>query len=85
MVPDEFATKPHRPHCPTCGVGRSHAPHFLSWEEILSLLDEFRKAIQARDESEVNELLVRSISGFKPYSGLNDLIFVSKNGSNTSN
>ena len=51
----------------------------MSWKEILKLLDEFKEAIEIRDESKVHELLIRSVSGFKPNSGLNDLIYLSKN------
>ena len=47
----------------------------LNWEEIEMLLDEFRSAFSIRDESKAHQLLIKSISGFKPYSGLNDLIF----------
>jgi len=50
----------------------------MSWKEVLNLLDEFKEAITIRDESQVHELLIRSVSGFKPYSGLNDLIYLSK-------
>jgi len=50
----------------------------MSWQEVLKLLDEFKEAIEIRDESQVHELLIRSVSGFKPYSGLNDLIYLSK-------
>ena len=53
-----------------------------SWEEVTKLLNEFREAIKARNESQVHDLLIRSVSGFKPYSGLNDLIHLSKNRSN---
>ena len=51
----------------------------MSWQEVLKLLDEFREAIEIRDEYQVHELLIRSVSGFKPNSGLNDLIYLSKN------
>ena len=51
----------------------------MSWQEVLKLLDEFKEAIEIRDESQVHELLIRSVSGFKPNSGLNDLIYLSKN------
>ena len=47
----------------------------LNWEEIEMLLDEFRSAFLIRDESKAHQILIKSISGFKPYSGLNDLIF----------
>ena len=47
----------------------------LNWEEIEMLLDEFRSAFSIRDESKAHQLLIKSISGFKPYSGINDLIF----------
>jgi len=47
----------------------------LNWEEIEMLLDEFRSAFLIRDESKAHQILIKSISGFKPYSGINDLIF----------
>ena len=50
----------------------------MSWKQVQNLLDEFKEAITIRDESQVHELLIRSVSGFKPYSGLNDLIYLSK-------
>ena len=56
----------------------------ICWEEVAKLLNEFREAIKARNESQVHDLLIRSVSGFKPYSGLKDLIHLSKNGSNRS-
>ena len=56
----------------------------LNWEEIEILLDEFRSAFSTRDESKAHQLLIKSISGFKPYSGLNDLIFKLKSNSGKS-
>ena len=56
----------------------------LNWEEIEILLDEFRSAFSTRDESKAHQLLIKSISGFKPYSGLNDLIFKLKSKSGKS-
>jgi len=56
----------------------------LNWEEIEMLLDEFRSAFSTRDESKAHQLLIKSVSGFKPYSGLNDLIFKLKSNSGKS-
>ena len=57
---------------------------YLSWEEIEVFLDEFRETFLARDESKAHQLLIRSVSGFEPYSGLNDLIFKSKSSNDKS-
>ena len=50
----------------------------LEWKEIERLIEEFKEAVQDRNEKKVQDLLIGSISGYKPYSGLKDLIYISK-------
>ena len=50
----------------------------LEWKEIERLIEEFKEAVQDRNEKRVHDLLIRSISGYKPHSGLKDLIYISK-------
>ena len=55
----------------------------LSIQEIEKFLKDFKIAIEKGDELKVHELLIQSISGFEPYSGLNDLIYLSKKNKNS--
>ena len=50
----------------------------LEWKEIERLIEEFKEAVQDRNEKKVHDLLIGSISGYKPHSGLKDLIYISK-------
>ena len=50
----------------------------MEWKEIERLIEEFKEAVQDRNEKRVHDLLIRSISGYKPHSGLKDLIYISK-------
>tara|TARA_B100001750_G_scaffold240325_1_gene249827 strand:- start:60 stop:1742 length:1683 start_codon:yes stop_codon:yes gene_type:complete len=50
----------------------------LEWKEIERLIEEFKEAVQDRNEKRVHDLLTGSISGYKPHSGLKDLIYLSK-------
>jgi FlaA1/EpsC-like NDP-sugar epimerase len=50
----------------------------LEWKEIERLIEEFKEAVQDRNEKGVHDLLIGSISGYKPHSGLKDLIYISK-------
>ena len=50
----------------------------ISWKELESLIEEFNKALSNRDEERIYELLKKTISGYKPQTGLKDLIHLSK-------
>ena len=50
----------------------------MEWKEIERLIEEFKEAVQDRNEKRVHDLLIGSISGYKPHSGLKDLIYISK-------
>ena len=50
----------------------------LEWEEVETFLSKFKEAFKTRNERQAHDLLINSVSGFKPYSGLNDLIYKSK-------
>jgi len=50
----------------------------MEWKEIERLIEEFKEAVKDRNEKRVHDLLIRSISGYKPHSGLKDLIYISK-------
>ena len=50
----------------------------IEWKEIERLIEEFKEAVQDRNEKRVHDLLIGSISGYKPHSGLKDLIYISK-------
>ena len=50
----------------------------LEWKEIERLIEEFKEAVQDRNEKRVHDLITGSISGYKPHSGLKDLIYLSK-------
>ena len=50
----------------------------LEWEEVEIFLSKFKEAFKTRNERQAHDLLINSVSGFKPYSGLNDLIYKSK-------
>ena len=50
----------------------------LEWKEIERLIEEFKEAVQDRNEKGVHDLLIGSVSGYKPHSGLKDLIYISK-------
>ena len=50
----------------------------MEWKEIERLIEEFKEAVKDRNEKRVHDLLIGSISGYKPHSGLKDLIYISK-------
>ena len=54
----------------------------LEWEEVETFLSKFKEAFKTRNERQAHDLLINSVSVFKPYSGLNDLIYKSNKNRN---
>ena len=52
--------------------------NFSSWEEILERLNQFKEAILDRDQEKIHKILLNSVDGFDPKTGVNDLIFRKK-------
>ena len=49
----------------------------LAWDDLKLILDELELAIDSGDQGKLRQLLIKAVPGFKPQSGITDILYES--------
>jgi len=47
----------------------------LAWDDLKLILDELEKAVDSGDQDKLRQLLIKAVPGFKPQSGITDILY----------
>jgi len=47
----------------------------LAWDDLKLILDELEKAVDSGDQAKLRQLLIKAVPGFKPQSGITDILY----------